>query len=98
MMKNVFSTRNVLVYKQVQLLTKTNKDLQTKIMVQVHVKFLIFVPNFFGGNFFSRGDYSWDGGSTLPQNSYKSSRDLWEATYKCNLQSNVPSLPVYKEI
>ena len=33
-----------------QLLTKTNKDLKTKIMVQVHVKFLIFVPINYGSD------------------------------------------------
>ena len=37
---------------------------------------------FFGGGgiLFSRCDFSWEGGGTLPQNSYKPSRDLWEST------------------
>ena len=33
---------------------------------------------FLDGLFFSRVDFSWEGGATLSQNSYKPSQDLWK--------------------
>ena len=38
--------------------------------------------NFWGkwGNFFPIGDFHWEGGGTLPKNSYKPSKYLCEAT------------------
>ena len=31
------------------------------------------------GSFFSRGDFSWEGGGTIPQYRYKSFKDLIKA-------------------
>ena len=40
------------------------------------------------GQRFSRGDFNWEGGGTLPQNSYNPFQDLWEDTCKEESKEN----------
>ena len=49
------------------------------VLTGVVIQKNIFLKNHVGGTF-SRGDLSWESGGTLPQNSYKPSQDLQEAT------------------
>ncbi len=48
------------------------KYLRYLSMLRISLRIFIFFSIFC--------DFSWEGGGTLPQNSYKPSQDLWEAT------------------